>query len=239
MGTVAVVSPRTLLAAVVAAAIVASACDGNDGGRRLRLVVDVEPGIRDTIDEVEVTLTSSRTDPPARLELCEPRSCVFPARGGEALPIVVDFHGGPEFGRLALFRIDWRSGGTPVARREIAAPWPASGKADLRATLSEACRAAGCFPDRQCLVRDGATECVDFQFPWAFDDPGFVVSGAGCGRSEGACPNGADADAGAGEDGDADADEDADEEGDADADEDVEQDADADTDDGADEDVGP
>ncbi|MBI5489489.1 MAG: hypothetical protein HY905_19305 [Deltaproteobacteria bacterium] len=194
-----------LLAALAA---LASGCGDDDGTRRVRLVLAVGADVpdRDGIDEIEVTLTASRTDGTEALALCEPTTCRFPTAGG-LQPVVVDFHRGSTYAALALFRVSWLSAGTPRASRELAIPWPDSGTREVRLELRAACEDLGCGPGLQCLLVDDNAVCAAVPFPRAFDERTWVDDGVPCDRGDEPtmCPS-----LDAGDDADAEADSDAD-----------------------------
>jgi formylglycine-generating enzyme required for sulfatase activity len=181
----------------------AAGCGGDEGAPRIRLVIDVAANVvgREALDGIEVTLTASRTDGQPALALCEPTTCLLPTGAGAGLPLRVDFHRGASYDQLALFRVVWRSGSSPVASRELAVPWPGSGTSEIRVVLEAPCLAFGCASGSQCIVDDGAARCVSVPFPGAFSDPSLVDQGVPCGRDDqpAICPEldaGADADVG-------------------------------------------
>ncbi|MBI5501220.1 MAG: SUMF1/EgtB/PvdO family nonheme iron enzyme [Deltaproteobacteria bacterium] len=197
--------PTLFLAALV---VLASGCGDDDGGRRVRLVLTIGADVpdREGIDEIEVTLTASRTDGTEALALCEPTTCRFPTAGGRQA-VVVDFHRGSTYTALALFRVAWLSAGTPRATREMAIPWPDSGTREVRLELRAACEDFGCGPGLQCLLAGGDAVCAAVPFPDAFDERTWVDDGVPCGRGDEPtmCPAldaGDDADAGPDADGD-------------------------------------
>jgi len=196
---------------VAALALLASGCGDEEGSRRVRLVLVVGADVpdRDGIDEIEVTLTASRTDGTEALALCEPATCRFPTAGG-LQPVVVDFHRGSTYTALALFRVSWLSAGTPRATREMAIPWPDSGTREVRLELRAACEDFGCGAGLQCLLDGDDAVCAAVPFPHAFDERTWVDEGVPCDRGDEPtmCPSldaGDDADADAEIDSDADA----------------------------------
>jgi formylglycine-generating enzyme required for sulfatase activity len=175
------------------------------GPPTVRLVVSIAEDVpgRELVDFIEIAATASRTPGTEYLALCEPSTCRYPTDGGAA-PVVFEFRPRAPYVELAVFRVDWLSGGVVQATRELEVPLPYSGTSEVQVALPAPCSGFACGPGLQCMVVSGVPLCAAVPFLGAFDDPRFVDEGVPCSRDDDpvTCPEPeVDADAG----GDADA----------------------------------
>jgi hypothetical protein len=135
------------LLAALAGASVPWACD-DDGGTKVRIVVDSEVPAAGAFDTVEVTVTASETD---EGRLCRPLSQSFGVEGDGDLPLVVYYLVGPTYRRWIAVRALWKAGDIPVYLREIVRPITGDTYQQIDLVFETDCEDVSCEDGQQCI----------------------------------------------------------------------------------------
>lgn len=148
-------------------------CWGDDGGDIARLIIDTDMEAPFTFNEIQVTVTASRT---LDGNLCEPASEKFTIEDKGDLPLVVDFYFGSEYRSWVAFRVACLSGGTPVYQKEVIRPFFDGERNEIEMWIESVCFGVSCESTQQCS--DGV--CVDLPYPGPFNTPTLIDSGTTC-----------------------------------------------------------
>jgi len=151
-------------------------CSGGGGGNAARLIIETDTTSPLPFDEIEVSITASRTP---EGNLCEPAIEKFTIEGEGDLPLVVDYVFGSEYRSWVAFKVVCYSAGSVVLRKEVASAFFSGVRNEITLLIEDACFSMSCGLDQQCL--DGI--CVDLPDPGPFNEPLLLDFGTTCDSS--------------------------------------------------------
>jgi hypothetical protein len=163
---------HVLLALLLAAAAWAGCED--DGARRIRLVVDADPALREGVAGVTVSLAASR---PEEGKFCSPVLRSFDLEGKARFPLVVYYVIGEQYDAWFAARVVYEGGdGRTLYGRETVRAITDLRNQEIRITYEPACEDRACPAGQQCV--GGA--CEDIHQPSVFDDDTMIDAGTAC-----------------------------------------------------------
>jgi hypothetical protein len=151
-------------------------CSDGGGGNVARLIIETDGQAPLSFDEIEVSITASRTP---EGNLCEPAIEKFTIEDEGDLPLIVDYVFGSEYRSWAAFKVVCYMAGSVVLRKEVTSAFFSGERNEITLVIEEACFNASCGAGQQCL--DGF--CVDLPDPGPFSDPLLIDFGTTCDSS--------------------------------------------------------
>lgn len=148
-------------------------CSGGGGGNVARLIIETDMRSPLPFDEIEVSITASRTP---EGNLCEPAIEKFTIEDEGDLPLIVDYVFGSDYRSWAAFKVVCYSTGIVVLRKEVTSAFFSGERNEVTLLIEEACFDVTCGAGQQCL--DGF--CVDLPDPGPFSDPLLIDFGTSC-----------------------------------------------------------
>lgn len=159
------------------AAAVLLGCSGGGGGNVARLIIETDAAAPLPFDEIEVSITASRTP---EGNLCEPAIEKFTIEDEGDLPLIVDYVFGSEYRSWVAFKVVCYSLGIVVLRREATSAFFSGERNEVTLLIEDACFNRTCTPQEQCM--NGT--CVDLPDPGPFNEPLLIDFGTTCDSSE-------------------------------------------------------
>jgi hypothetical protein len=159
--------------ALMLAALALAACEDEPSVIRLVIGTDDEVDVSDDLDEIDLTLTASRTE---EGNLCEPVTRAFPIDSADLVPLSVVVEQGDDYTAWFAFRVVARLEGVELARVEAKQEWAGPGPTQVAVELQGDCFGVACAEGEVCV--DG--DCEASPEGAFLDDPAFRDEGVSC-----------------------------------------------------------